>query len=211
MPLTMGTITCRAYFLALPPQNGFLADAIRDIQRHAFHPPQADRGQVRSLGWVNPRNLLDARLTLEKIQFEDFLVIGLRIDKIALNARIVKAHYGEAVHEALKDRRKQGLSREERMAILDKVKMDLLVKQTPSTSLYEMAWNLKNHHIYFSATSESLNLEFCDLFSDTFHTSLTPYFPFLRAEEKAKQDGLTEQLLECLPARFSPQVKVEAN
>ena len=205
MPLTSGSITCRAYFLAVPPATkDFLDEGIRDMQRHAFHPPQAERGQVRSIGWVNPRNILDSKLTPEKILFEDFIVLGLRIDRITLNSRIVKARFNEAVREAIKERRKSGLGREERVAILEKVKADLLAKQTPSTSIYEMAWNVKTHRVYFSATSESLNLEFCDLFSDTFHTSLTPFFPFLRAETKAKKEGMTEALLESLPARFSP-------
>jgi DNA recombination-dependent growth factor C len=204
MPLTTGSITCRAYFLAVAPTHDVLAEGMRDLQRHSFAPPQLDRGQTRTLGWVNPRNLLDNHLAPEKILFEDFLVLGLRIDKVSLNSRMVKAYYNEAVVQALKDKRKQGLGREERLAIMEKVKMDLLARQTPSTSVYEMAWNLKTHRVYFSATSESLNLEFCDLFSDTFHTSLTPLYPFLRAETKAQKEGLMEALLESLPARFSP-------
>jgi len=209
MPLTVGAVTCRSYMITDPPSRDFLAEGIRDVQRHAFRPPQVERGQTRSLGWVNARNLLDARLTAEKMMFEDFLVLGLRIDRVALNGRVVKAHLNEAVREVLKDRRKQGIGREERAALLDKVKLELLAKQTPGTTVYEMAWNTKTHRVYFSATSDSLNSEFCDLFSDTFHAALRPLFPFLRAETKAKKEHTTEALLESLPARFSPHAVKE--
>ena len=125
------------------------------------------------------------------------------MDKISLNSRIVKATFEQAMHEVIKERRVKALGREEKAALLDKVKLDLMARQTPSTSLYEMAWNLTTSHVYFSATSETLNQEFCDLFGDTFHTGLTPMFPFLRAEVKAKKEGLTEALLESVPAVFA--------
>ena len=74
MSLTAGSITCRAYRLADPPKGDFIGEAMRDVQRHAFKPCQTDKAQVRSMGWVNPRNLLDSRLSEEKTIFEDFLV-----------------------------------------------------------------------------------------------------------------------------------------
>ena len=121
-----------------------------------------------------------------------------------MNARLLKAHYHRAVAELVRTRTKKQLGREERVALMEKTKLELMTKQSPSTSLYEMAWNLKTHHVYFSATSEKLSQEFCDLFSDTFHTGLTPLYPFLRAERKASKEGLKAELLETLPSIFSP-------
>jgi hypothetical protein len=157
------------------------------------------------LGWVNAQNVLDADLTLEKVRFDDFLVFGLRVDRVRVNGRLLKAHAAAAIEKALRQRERRTLSRDERMAFVEKVRLDLLAKQTPLTSLYDVAWSLETHHVYFSATGDSLNQEFCDLFGETFHTALTPLFPFLRAERKAKQEGLIDELLATMPAQLSPQ------
>ncbi|MBN1867282.1 recombination-associated protein RdgC [Candidatus Sumerlaeota bacterium] len=204
MPLSTGAVTCRAYTVAEPPQGDFLSGLARDLQRHAFQPVQAARGQMRSIGWVNPRNILDIKLSPEKVRFEDYVVLGMRVDKVTVNARLLKAHYAEEATRVLREHRKKVLGREERAALLEKVRLELAARQTPSTSLYEMAWNVRTHRVYFSATSQALNLEFCDLFSDTFHAGLTPLFPFLRAERKCKSEGRPEVLAEALPAQFCP-------
>jgi DNA recombination-dependent growth factor C len=208
MPLTSGTVTCRVYTLSDRPKGQFLAEALAEAKRFAFRPPQAERGQTRSIGWVNIRNVLDADLNPEKMQFEDFVVLGLRVDKVSVNARVLKAHFMEAVQKALKEKRKTQLGREERAALLEQVRTRLLAKQTPSTSVYEMAWNTKTHRVYFAATSESLNAEFCDLFHDTFHSTPIPLFPYLRAETKSKREGTMAELLESDAALMSPFVGV---
>lgn len=203
MGLSSGTISCRAYYLSAPPPKNFLSKAALDLKRHAFQPVRVDRSP-RSLGWVNPRQILDTDLTVEKVVFEDFLVLGLRIDKVSVNARLLKAHFQRERGEALRERDKKQLNRDERSALLEKVRLELMRKQSPTTTIHEMAWNLQAHHVYFSALSASLNQEFCDLFSDTFHTALTPLYPFVRADLKAEKEGLREELLESQPARFVP-------
>ena len=202
MGLTSGAITCRSYRLAAPPPKGFLTEIGMDLKRHAFRPVRVDRSP-RSLGWVNARDVLDTDLTVEKVVYEDFLVLGLRVDRVTLNTRLLKAHFNRELVKALRERRKKQLSRDERAALLERVRLELMAKQTPSSSFYEMAWNLLTHHVYFSATSSSLNIEFCDLFSDTFHVAPLPLFPFVRADAKARSEGLAEELLASQAARFA--------
>ena len=204
MSLTAGSMTCRCYCLEDPPPKTFLANVERDMKRHAFRPVQVERSP-RSWGWVNAQNVLDTDLTLEKIRFDDFLVFGLRVDRVTVNGRLLKAHVAAAIEKALRQRERKTLSRDERTAFVEKVRLDLMAKQMPLTGLYDAAWSLKTHHVYFSATGDALNQEFCDLFSDTFHTALTPLFPFLRAERKAKSEGLVDELLATMPVQLSPQ------
>jgi hypothetical protein len=202
MGLTSGAITCRSYYIPEPPAKHFLEKADKDLKRHAFQPVRVELSP-RSLGWVNARQILDTELSVPKVVFEDFLILGLRVDKVTVNARILKAHYNQERVKALEERKKKQLSRDERTALLDKVRLTLMGQQSPATSIHEMAWNLTTNHVYFSGLSDSLNQEFCDLFSDTFHASLTPLFPFIRADLKATKEGLREELLQTEPARFA--------
>jgi regulator of sigma E protease len=64
---------------SLPPHFDELVE--RNLPRHAFKPVNAERGELRSIGWVNIRQLLDTRLTLPKAMFDGTLALGLRIDK----------------------------------------------------------------------------------------------------------------------------------
>jgi hypothetical protein len=201
MPFTTGTITCRGYRLVAEPPADFRAKMHADLRRHAFQPVNPERSP-RSLGWVNPRDILDTDLRTEKIIFDDFLALGLRVDKVSVNAKILKAHCQQAISRIMKERDRKQLSRDERTVILEKTRIDLMKKQTPISSFYEMAWNLESNRVYFSATGGTLNTEFCDLFQETFHTGLTPLFPYLRAEDKAEKEGRLEALLRTQPARF---------
>ncbi len=203
MGLTSGAITCRSYYIPEPPPKHFLEKAELDLKRHAFRPVRVDRSP-RSFGWVNPRQILDTDLTVAKVVFEDFLILGLRVDKVSVNARLLKAHFNQERAKVMEERKKKQLSRDERAALLEKVRLTLMAEQSPATSIHEMAWNLETHHVYFSGLGDSLNQEFCDLFSDTFHASLTPLYPFIRADLKATKEGLREELLETEPARFVP-------
>lgn len=202
MPLTSGAVTCRIYRVADPPRGDFIEGALRDLRRHAFRAVAADRGQDRSMGWVNPRNVLDAELTPDKVRFGDYLVLGLRIDKITVNARILKARFQQAAEEMTAAREKKRLLRDERDALMERVRQEILSEQTPSTSLYEMAWDLESHVVYFSGTGESLNVEFADLFQETFHAGLILQVPYTRAQRHAAAQGQTEELENTRPARF---------
>ena len=201
MPLSAGTISCRVFYLAQPPVGDFLAQAQIDVRKHAFKGIDLNRS-VRALGWINPNDILDDKPDLERLIFEDFLLLGLRLDRVAVNGRILKAHFRNALQKVSAERNKRPIGREEKAALLEKTRQDLLARQSPTSAFYEMAWNMSTHQVYFTATSNTLCNEFQDLFQETFHTGLTPLQPFLRAQVKAEKEGLLEPFLKAEPARF---------
>lgn len=203
MSLTSGAITARPYIVTTPPEAGFLDEIETDLQRYAFKPVKPEQSPT-SMGWVHPRDVLDTDLTVDKVLFEDFLVLGLRVDKLSVNSRLLKAHFNIERNKFLKDRGAKKLSRDERSALLERVKLSLMKESSPSTSFYEMAWNLRTHHVYFSGTSQTLNQEFSDLFGETFHVRIMPLLPYIRATQIAERDGLKEDLLAADPARLAP-------
>ncbi len=203
MSLTSGSITARPYIVTTPPEPGFLEKLDTDLKRHAFKPVKPEQSP-RSIGWVHPRDVLDTDLTVDKVVFEDFLVLGLRVDKLMVNSRLLKAHFNIERLKFMKERSTKKLSRDERAALLERVKLTLMKQSSPSTSFYEMAWNMKTNHVYFSGTSQTLNQEFSDLFGETFHVRIIPLLPFIRATKMAERDNLKEELLAADPTRLAP-------
>lgn len=206
--LTSGSITCRVYRLAEKPPPDFLDKADRDLKRHAFREVDVAKSP-RSMGWVRAQDILNTDVRVANSMYEDFLVLGLRVDKVAVNARLLKAYFQRAADERLQETGRSSLSRDERAALLEKTKLQMLTMQTPATALYEVAWNTADHLVYFSATSEALNQEFADLFQDTFHVGLLPQLPYLRAEAYAEPRGLGGRLGAIEPEIFSPIVRMQ--
>jgi hypothetical protein len=181
----------------------------RNLVRHAFQPIDPEKGQLSSLGWVNIRQMLDSRLTLEKVLFGNTLLLSLRVDRLAINQKLFRATFAQELAKLIRDKAKGQLSREERAVLEDKVRMDLIRRTQPNTAVYEVAWLLQEGLVFFGATGDKLGMQFQDLFAETFQVTLESMFPALRAKTWADRQGLGQELLEILPSPFSPEAPVD--
>lgn len=202
MAITAGGISCRVYKLADSLPSDVWEKAEGDLKRRRFEPVDVERAN-RSMGWINAQDILDGDVTLDKCRFEEFLLLGLRVDKVTINSKLLKAHFRKAIQEKVKDRQKKQLGREEKTALLEHTRLKLMKAQSPASSFYEAAWNIETGHVYFSTAAKTINQDFCDLFQETFHVGLAPLFPYIRAEARAQKEGWLEELLRVEPERFT--------
>ena len=209
MPITVGTLTARTWRAIDPLPPNFRELFERNLPRHAFKPIDPERGELQAMGWVNIRQMLDARLTMEKVLHGNMILLALRVDRLAINQKLFRALLAQEIAKQIREKRRENLSREERMVIEDKVRLDLIKRTQPDTAVYEMAWHLETGHILFGSTSERLNLAFADLFTETFQVTMEPQFPFLRAQRWAETQRLGTELLELLPSPFSPDAPMD--
>lgn len=209
MPITAGTVSGRVWRVVetLPPNFKEMFE--RNLLRHAFKPIDPERGELQSTGWVNIRQLLDSRLTLEKVLFRNMIALGLRVDKLSINQRVFRATLAQEIGKKLREKERNELSREEKLVIEDKVRLDLIKRTQPTTAVYEMLWQLESGVVMFGSGSQKLGLIFSDLFAETFQVSVEPQLPFLRAQRWADRNRLGQELLELLPAPFSPEAPVD--
>jgi len=162
------------------------------------------------MGWVNIRQVLDTRLTINKVLFNNMIVLGLRVDEIKINQKLFRATLAQEVAKAIRENRGDGkFSREQRLALEEKVRLELLKAQPPTLAVYEIAWNLESGIVVFGSTATKMNVEFSELFSETFNVSIEPQFPFLRAQRWARRQKQEKELLELLPSPFSPDAPAE--
>lgn len=209
MPILTGSLSARLFRVLEPLPPGFAEEFDKNLRRHAFRPPDPEKGQLRAMGWVNIRQVLDARLSLNKTLFDGVIAVALRVDRIVINQRLFRATLAEEVAKVLRGRQREGLGREQRAALEEQVRLKLLRAQSPAMSIYEMAWHMERGLVFFAATGDKLSAEFADLFTQTFSLSLEPLYPFLRAQRWARRQRSERDLLELLPAPFSPKAPLE--
>lgn len=161
------------------------------------------------MGWVNLRQVLDTRLTPTKVLFHNVIALALRVDRITINQRLFRATLAQEIAKVLRERRHERITREQRTAIEDQVRNELIKNQPPSMAIHEMGWHLESGRVLFGATGDKINAEFSELFTQTFSVRIEPQFPFIRAERWAKRQNQERDLLEALPAPFSPRAPAE--
>ena len=192
---------------SLPPN--FKDQFERNLGRHGFRPIDVEKGEVQSAGWVNIRQMLDARLTMDKVLFGDLIALGLRVDRLALNQKLFRATLAQEIGRKLRQTGREGLGREQRVVLEDKVRLELLRRTAPATALHEMVWHLPSGMVLLGSGARKVGLLFADLFAETFQVSIKPQLPFLRAQDWAERNGAERRLLELLPSPFSPEAPLE--
>lgn len=209
MGLISGTFTTRLWETVEALPADFAEQFERNLQRQAFKPIDPERGQTQSAGWVNIRQLLDARLTLNKVLFRDVIALSLRIDRLNINQKIFRATLAQEIGKKLRERGRGRLSPDERTVLEDSVRQELIKRTQPSTVIYDVGWNLERGLVAFGSTGEKANLLFSDLFAKTFQISIRPLLPYMRAQAWAQRQGLEQELTDLLPAPFTPEAPAE--
>jgi len=204
MSILSGSLTCRCFRVGGRPPANYRETYPRQIQRHAFHPPQPEKGQMRSAGWVNPRRILETRMDLDELIVGGRLILALRADAIVLNSRLYKARLSMEMARWRRETGRERLTRDEKLALEERLQMEMAKSQSASTAIQEMAWNFKTGEALFTATSDKACLEFQEIFTSTFDLPIEPLLPYLRAERIARRLGRESELASAMPAILSP-------
>lgn len=173
-----GGLTFRQYTVKDPLPDGW-ADKFREgIRTNAFKDIDLAGEADRSIGWCDARFPLDVDLEPEQYQFDDHLVLGLRTDVLAVPGPLLKLHTEAETRKVTKEQGRESLNRYEKAEIKERVKLFLREKMMPSVKSIDMVWSLQLGIVRFFAGSEKANLEFMELFEDTFGLQLIPDAPY---------------------------------
>jgi len=202
-PLTHGSVSLREFYVEGKVARDWNRAYDLPLSRHAFRPIAVAKGETVSVGWVNPRQILDADVAIEKLRVGPAILLALRQERITLNARLFRARRDLAVAEAAAKAGKSRLSKNERQAVEERVRLDMLRGQSPSTQIIEALWRPDEAVAYVAASSESAALVFSEVFASTFALTLIPAVAGVRAMRWAEQHGLDDRLEQLAPIAFS--------
>lgn len=190
MGLLSGSITFKPFRVDGKLPRDFKEKLTQQLPRFAFREINPKVNPEMSIGWVNSANPLDADLTVEKVLFGKYLIAGLRKDRKAVPAAILKARVAEAIRAVARERKGKKIGREQITAIKDTVKEHLLAGISPTTALYEMVWNYETQEVYLSTLARKAADEFIDLFKETFDLELIELSLPTRVELFSDERGL---------------------
>lgn len=144
------------------------------ILRHVFTPLDPGGEADRAVGWCSPHFPLDLDLDTNVYLYTDYIVLGLRIDAWNIPSSLLKIYSESEARRVMAEQNREALSRYERAEIKERVKLELRSKTLPSIKTVEMVWNWQDGTVRFFSSSQKLNLDFMDLFEDTFSLRLAP-------------------------------------
>lgn len=173
-----GGMTFRQYTVKEALPEGW-ADKFREgIRRCAFVDIDLAGEADRAIGWCDPRFPLDTDLEPEQYLFGDYLLLGLRTDVLAVPGPLLKLHTEAETRKVSKEQGRDSLNRYEKAEIKERVKLFLRGKMLPSVKSVDLVWSLSEQVVRFFSSSEKANLEFMELFEDSFGLQLIPDAPY---------------------------------
>jgi hypothetical protein len=196
MGLFTGSITTSRYKLDQTPPADFRDKILRCVAQHAFKEIDPSKNPELSYGWVQPMDPGERITSLEQLVVGRYIVATVRRDTKTVAPAQLKIAVRRALSEAARDRRSSGrpLTREQVQDIRITVRNRLLNSATPSTALYEMAWNFETGDIWYSTTSSKPCQEFVDLFESTFGMFIERVSAGTRAADYCKKVELETDL-----------------
>ena len=191
-----GGLTYRQYRVNqhLPPQwqkkiqQGLTTHLAKEIN------PAGD--DDRSIGWCNAHFALDTSISLEQCLYNEYIVVGMRIDTLVVPKSLLVVYCEREERKAMQELKKDVLSRYEKAEIRERVEAVLRKKVLPNIKTAEIVWNWETGYIRFFNTSKALNEEFVELFEESFGMTLTPEYAYTLAQDPML--GLSAPLLKTL-------------
>jgi DNA recombination-dependent growth factor C len=200
-----GGLTYRRYYVREPLPEGWRDRFQGRIAHHAFKEIPVESEEERAIGWCSPRFALDVELYPEHYLFNDYLALGLRIDTLKVPGPLLKLFTQNESRRVMMEQKRESLTRYEQAEIKEKVRKELRKRLVPSIKTVDMVWHLDSGIVRFWSTSEKLNLEFQELFEQTFDVLPIPDGAYTGAAYGGLglSDEQVEKLLDLEPAIFA--------
>jgi len=187
--------------------RGELPDDFRDrfVERvglRVFRPlvPEEDAGE--RAGWCSIAHPFDTELDHEKIFFNGYLNLGLRIDRWVIPSALFKAHFEQAAREHLEKRGREKLARREKEELKAMVEKRLRRQLMPAMKVIDLSWNLDTGVVRFWNQSAKVHELLDELFKDTFQLDLVPHGPATAALDMGLSDAEIDLLQRVEPSTY---------
>jgi recombination associated protein RdgC len=177
MGLHKGTLTFSRYRI-----NGRLPDHFPDffnerIRRHAFESLWRTSDE-KAAGWTALDDPLDTEFQFASYAQGRYLLFSLRIDRKSVPPALLKLRIAEAEQSKRQETGQKRLYREQREAIREAVRLELLGRALPAPAFHEICWSPADNRLSFGSLSDKLFDEFQELFRESFGLTLTPAVPW---------------------------------
>ena len=174
------------------------------VNRRAFREHDEDGlPKQEAFGWTAIHDPLVTEVEPSDIFFQQYVVLGFRYDRRVAPAKLVRLETRRAEEERRLSQGLERLGRAVRKEIKEEVTARLLLRALPSPSLFECAWDLERHTVYFTGKPRGPREAFQTLFRETCGVSPIPVIPYLAVERIGLAASMVNAVRGAHPSRFS--------
>jgi len=215
MPALKGSLTYARFYVEDPPKSelsgGFQERFLKAIQQKVLRPLDPNEPDPERSGWCRLAEPFELELQHEDVFQDDYVVLGVRTDRWAIPAPMLRAKLREAEGALLQKNGRERLSKKEKTELKELVSKKLRRQMAPATRAVDLTWSLDEKLVRFFSHSPKSAAIMMDLFQKTFGLRLTPESPYTLAT-RLGLDAAEErawQTLEPSPFETSPVFELE--
>ncbi|MDC3954822.1 hypothetical protein [Polyangium jinanense] len=177
-----GSLTFSRFYVTGDIPDDVPGTTLKRIRANAFQPLSPDDEKNEGAGWANIEEPFDTDLDHEKVFYNEYVCLGLRLDRWVIPGPLLKAHLREAEQALLAKRGLERLGRQAKADLKTMVVRKLRRQLVPSMKSYDMVWNLRTNVLHLYSQSERIAALLDDLFKRTFKVDLVPESPGTAAD-----------------------------
>ncbi len=188
MGLLNGPVTFSRYRITGALPDSFLDFFKERILRDSFRTVWRTTDE-KAAGWTALENDPDADPPYTSYAQERYILFSLRIDRKSIAPSLLRLRILGAERKQLAESGQKKLYREQREAIRESVRLDLLGKTLPVPSFHEICCSIPDRLVTFCCISDKVVGELQEMFRDSFSLGLSPYAPWHAADEGSEPQG----------------------
>ncbi|HQP36068.1 MAG TPA: recombination-associated protein RdgC [Polyangiaceae bacterium] len=197
-----GSITYSRFYVQGELPENFANGYMRRIRNRMFEPLTPDSDDPTHWGWCSIADPFDLELDQEKVFFNAYLNLGLRIDRWSVPAPLVKAQLAQATKAVLEKKGRERLSRAEKEELKSVVVRKLRKQLLPAMKVIDLSWNTETGVVRFWSRSKKSVEMLHEMFEKTFGLKLLPHGPYAAAVRAGCDPEQLERLSSTQPAVF---------
>jgi hypothetical protein len=177
-----GSLTFSRFYVTGDVPDDVPGTTLKRIRANAFQPLSPDEDKPEGFGWANIEDPFDTDLDHEKVFYNEYVCLGLRLDRWVVPGPLLKVNLREAEQALLQKRGLERLGRQAKADLKTMVVRKLRQRLVPSLKSYDVVWNLRTNVVHLYSQSERITTLLDDLWKRTFKLDLVPESPGTAAE-----------------------------
>lgn len=181
MSATKGSLTYARFFVRGDAPELQPARALRAVHVHAFRPLVPDEDTKESVGWCRFGDAFELSPEHDDVFVDEFVNVGLRIDRWAIPGALLRARLRDAELELLAQKGRERLTRVEKKELKEQVARALRHELPPRTRAVDVSWAPATGVVRLFTQASGPAAALGELFKRTFKLELVAEAPYTLA------------------------------
>jgi recombination associated protein RdgC len=208
--VTRGALTFTRLFVQGKPPKDLRKRYLEAVKLRKFQPLAAEDEASEAVGWCVIERPFDLDFQSDRVFYDRFLMLGLRVDKWRIPGVLLKSQVADEEQRMLSRAGREKLTRAEKEDIKLRVIGRLRKKILPTSRAFDVLWDLDAGTVLLFTHAARTTEEFAALFQKTFGLELHADSPYAAAQRAALPPPLQRAFDAVEPLRLSSSRRAKA-